>query len=151
MNNLPEPRRGCLRVLPGFTRVESDLFADETNGAKVTRTHNRPRSTCSEVSSPSFRGSRQWSRRSLPSGSGLTQPWGIFPGASVQGRNTEAPSLKPRGKHRCLFLLVGRGAGRCGQQGCKATSGQLSWRNPSVAGPESPWTRGAPSQVGTDT
>lgn len=45
----------------------------------------------------------------------------------------------------------GDGEGWCGQRGCKAISGQLSWRNPSTAGSESLWTLGAADRVGTDT
>lgn len=54
MNNLPEPERGCLRVFPGSTQVEADLFAEETDGAEVTMC---PWSAHSEGRIPCFLGS----------------------------------------------------------------------------------------------
>lgn len=150
MNNPPEPRRGCLRALPGFTRVEADLFAEETNGAKVTGTHSRPGAPARKWAAPASGapGSEADGAclRVRPDRTLRYIPRSVCPRQEHWGPFSEAQREAQR-----LLLLVGRGAGWCGQQGCKATSGQLNWSNPSMAGPESPWTRGAPSQVGTDT
>lgn len=70
MNNLPEPIHGCLRVLLGFTQVETDLFAEDTNDTKVTMTRNCPWSIHSEAGRPDFLGFRKWSRWRLPAGAG---------------------------------------------------------------------------------